>query len=76
MAGKVHVVCFGEDYDDYGAISNPDDARLIAAAPDLLAALEALSLAERQISKPLGSDWLDAYGLARAAIAKAKGETK
>jgi hypothetical protein len=38
-----HVVCFGHDYDDYGFIGNPADARLIAQSPALLAALKLAS---------------------------------
>ncbi len=35
-----HVVCSGHDYDECGIIGNRDDARLIAAAPELLDALK------------------------------------
>lgn len=35
----VHVVCFGHDYEDYGAIARDEDANLIAHAPEWLAAL-------------------------------------
>lgn len=35
-----HVVCMGHDYDECGMIVNPCDVPLIAAAPDLLAALK------------------------------------
>ena len=45
---------------------NPDTARLIAAAPDLLEALEALIEDQRDASLPV-------LAQARAAIAKAKG---
>jgi hypothetical protein len=48
----------------------PADARLIAAAPDLLEALE-------RILRDVPCDGLDEWeGQARAAIAKATGETK
>lgn len=43
--GQVHVVCFGHGYGDYGGIGGGDEqanAHLIAAAPDLLAALETI----------------------------------
>ena len=59
----------------YTETRRPEDARLIAAAPDLLAALknilrehDALQLAERRN----GDRWTAAT-LARAAIAKAEG---
>lgn len=47
------------------------NARLIAAAPDLLAALELILTAEE---RGFGADYIK--GCARAAIAKAKGKTK
>ena len=64
--------------------SSPDDARLISAAPDLLAALEALATAksgdESQIRGEWGLPTDPGYGedspelvAARAAIAKATG---
>jgi len=40
-ANGEHVVCFGHDYDDYGGC-DVDDARLIAAAPDLFTAASEL----------------------------------
>lgn len=46
------------------------DARLIAAAPDLLAALDEL-LADKYLSDPINADRMAA---ARAAIRKARGE--
>lgn len=58
------------DFDDeYGSIESEANARLIAAAPDLLEAARALlDLAERH-------GWLHvAVNAARAAIAKAEGE--
>lgn len=56
------------------------DARLIAAAPELLEALEAMlevhgvtqAYAEKHIEIP--QSWVEVSDLARAAIAKAKGE--
>jgi hypothetical protein len=54
------------------------DARLIAAAPDLLAACEMLAEAQRRADtgerEGFGC-YVDAVDKARAAIAKAKGET-
>ena len=51
----------------------PEDARLIAAAPELYEALEAAYM----VLKPQKSrfkDYVDAVTLARAALAKARGE--
>ncbi len=48
------------------------DARLIAAAPDLLAALEVLA---RSFSAVAYAAWTQEMHAAVAAIAKAKGET-
>lgn len=45
-ADGTHVVCTGHDYEDSGYVSLAD-ARLIAAAPDLLAALKAIYAADR-----------------------------
>jgi hypothetical protein len=50
------------------------NARLIAAAPDLLAALEACVDAMTDGGKCEIKKWLDAFDLARLAIAKAKGQ--
>ena len=49
------------------------NARLIAAAPDLLAALESLYNAA-PCAKPANSDLWEALQLTRQAIAKARGE--
>jgi hypothetical protein len=81
-----HVVCFGHDYDDYGYLGNVADARLIAAAPDLLEACKAVleqfdsgALVRNTDSDGL-SDWalravkpLKALADMKAAIAKAEG---
>lgn len=50
-----------------GSVNNAANARLISAAPDLLAALEGV------IAKPR---CLEMWIRARAAVAKAKGETE
>ena len=53
------------------------NARLIAAAPDLLAALRAMLASPAGVARPLSGDEVrslsDAVSLARAAIAKATG---
>ena len=54
------------------SISDEANARLIAAAPDLLAALEAL-FEDKYLADPINADRMRA---ARAAIAKAKGGEK
>jgi hypothetical protein len=81
------IVIFGDDGESCGvqgdtheeAIAN---ANLIAAAPDLLEALEAQESAEKYIEEEQGSAFFEetypkmldyAAGLRRAAIAKAKG---
>lgn len=60
------------------AVSSEDDARLIAAAPELLEALQALREADKrnqyrswEIGVP---DYVTARRLAESAIAKATGE--
>jgi hypothetical protein len=68
--GKTDVILCSEDFDGPRGYINDADARLIASAPDLLAACKAL-LAETAV-------WEDEHGihpaavLARAAIAKAE----
>lgn len=59
-------------------VYNPTDADLIAAAPDLLAALHgADEFCQQGLNSPNPEDWesalYDIRDLARAAIAKAKG---
>lgn len=69
--------------DDKSGVFAEDDARLIAAAPDLLAALEgclrglyiAMDRAEGDCFGVAHNDVMDTIDSARAAIAKAKGET-
>ena len=55
---------------DCGVIDNMADARLIAAAPDLLEALENLL----KVHEGEGGTQYNSADMARAAIAKAKGE--
>jgi hypothetical protein len=47
------------------------DARLIAAAPELLEALKQIRDAEPSEDKTAAEDWRDLRAIARAAIAKA-----
>lgn len=54
----------------WGAIGREEDARLIAAAPELLEALENLL----KVHEGEGGTQHNAADMARAAIAKAKGE--
>lgn len=73
------------DYDvDWSAEPSLADARLIAASPDLLAALESLATAADELIGacdygPFSPTWAKAYAareainVARAAIAKAEG---
>jgi hypothetical protein len=64
----------------FGQISDPANARLIAAAPDLLAACEALQTATVLLNNHAlaGTDYdstviLSALAMAHAAIARARG---
>lgn len=70
LVGEDQIVLYiGEGYDGLwgGTHPNVEDARLIAAAPDLLAMLECLL--ERY-----GDDWAEGHqDLTRAAIAHARG---
>lgn len=54
--------------------TNEANARLIAAAPELLAALECLTFTVDGLVSDKGQIVKDALNIARAAIAKAKGE--
>lgn len=57
-------------------VSNPDDARLIAAAPELLEALKEIASYEPNgiDSGSLSEDIREMRTIARAAIAKAEGK--
>ena len=72
------VATKGEDTLVSGAVMTEDDARLIAAAPDLLEALELIALEKPCLSGAFPGDPYmysqSDHKIARAAIAKAKGE--
>lgn len=76
-AGQVdaaHCIARAIEEDGRGLSDVDANARLIAAAPDLLAALE--GLIDEQNGPPLvkrESQWQEAMVLARAAIKKARG---
>lgn len=75
---KKHIaeLCWPKDEaQEPGGPTGLDDARLIAAAPDLLAALKALSFAAQTSGGVAGRDdaLVDAIGVASRAIAKATG---
>lgn len=67
------VVCI-VPHEQSDAVDNPD-SRLITAAPDLLAACEALSKAPLDPSGRWTDEEKQALKLLRAAIAKAKGQS-
>lgn len=63
------------DYEAGGVATSEADARLIAAAPELLQALQAL-LADTQHSKHVCGDENCPVAAAHAAVAKATGDTE
>jgi len=68
--------CMDSDPDQWRLKPEPADkanARLIAAAPELLAALKRLCDLPCDCPCEIGVDEMTAYGQARAAIAKAEG---
>lgn len=64
------IVGYMDEEGRYGAVESEANARLIAAAPDLLEALETIVATERD-RHGYHPAWTDQ---ARAAIAKARGE--
>jgi len=54
-----------------GRVTGEANARLITAAPDMLAALEAIVNGDDRTSTTMPTEWIEQ---ARAAIRKAKGE--
>lgn len=66
---RCHIATASDPEMVWGAIGREADARLIAAAPEMLAALELIESAK---DRGFGIDY--ARGCARAAIAKAKRE--
>ena len=67
FAGDVEVLSGGSQIDNVGVYASDADTRLIAAAPDLLAACEAALAVDEW--DPAGA----AQSYLRAAVAKAKG---
>ena len=66
---ECYVVTASDPEAVWGAVGREEDACLIAAAPELLEALESL------VQRVGGDEWFAEWaGMARAAIAKAKGE--
>ena len=68
--GKKYVACGGGNKE-----VNNANARLIAAAPELLAALESIEKRLNSKACDRNPDALFCWQISRAAIAKAKGET-
>ena len=60
--------------DEYSIFNSPADARLIAAAPDLLKALQKFALKHRH-TYGLDGAWDEEITMAENAIAKATGES-
>ena len=80
LTSQTGIICkfgnFAEYYPQCGDVPNEADARLIAAAPELLEALEAVEIAATMgfaSAEILRHDSAIRKGI-RAAIAKAKGE--
>ena len=73
---RCHVSTASDPEMVWGAIGREADARIIAAAPELLEALEGLLFAYQVILLGAGQDHMcrEAVKATRAAIAKAKGE--
>jgi hypothetical protein len=67
------IVTTSDEEGRYGSIETEANARLIAAAPDLLEALQALANMAESFPSELHKDHPDVIA-ARAAIAKATGE--
>ena len=81
IQAEYHVIVDTADQNGwYGTIDSEANARLIAAAPELLGALEYMLSGWRYIQQDpkhreiYGVGWERAQRLAEAAIAKAKGE--
>lgn len=70
FADDGQIVGTEDEYGRHGAIDKKEDAYLIAAAPELLEALETML----EMSQMGGFGKTYAEDVARAAIAKAKGE--
>ena len=70
------IVYGSEDWPGDGAAIGRANAHLIAAAPDLYEALEALvTVSTTPDERQRPNQWNDAWAAARAALRKARGET-
>lgn len=70
------VLEFQPEWEDVSSDRLDADAALIAAAPEMLAALEAIAEAEEFDGDSFVCDFQTLQGVARAALAKAKGEVR
>lgn len=71
---KINIVMSATDLNFQDYLSRSADARLIAAAPDLLEALDGMLMEFNEKMAGVTHDELAAIHAARRAIAKAKGE--
>ena len=74
-AGDQHTSIVNADKTHIAAVNKKNDAALISAAPDLLAALEELLWAASRTLLETDGDYSNAFTAARAAISRATGAT-